>query len=347
MRLLQNQKAIAAALALLMVVPVLSFLRSADAAELKQRSIRVATSVPNSVTDHTIGFDVATAGTLGSIEFKYCSNSPLPSDPCTAPAGLSLTAATIGAQNGETGFSVHANSTVNNIVLTRPPVAASAQPVSYRLSSVSNPSAPSTSFFVRIATYQTDDATGPKTDDGTVVFSTSGGLGARAYVPPYLKFCVAVSVAPDCSSANGYSLDMGEFSRFSTKSVTSQFAGSTNDVNGYVTSMLGTTMTSGNNIINPLASPTPSIPSVSQFGINLRSNTSPSVGQNPLGAGTAVPASDYNQPNLFTFKNGTLAASPTSTDYNTFTVSYIVNVDIAQPPGIYATTLTYLSVAQF
>lgn len=347
MRLLQNQKAIAAALALLLVVPVLSFLKPAEAAELKRRSVRVSTSVPSAITDHTIGFDVATAATLGSIEFRYCTNSPIASDPCVVPGGLSLTTASISSQTGETGFTKHANSTVNTFILSRTPAAASLQAVRYQLSGVQNPSAVSSSFFIRIATYASDDATGPRTDEGAVVFSTDGGLGARAFVPPYLAFCVAVSVAPDCSSANGYSLDMGEFTVSTPRAVTSQFAGATNDVNGYVASMLGTTMTSGNNIINPLAAPTASSPGTSQFGVNLRSNSSPVVGQNPLGAGSAVPSNDYNQPNRFVFKNGTLAASPISTDYNTFTVSYIVNIDSAQPPGVYATTITYLGVAQF
>lgn len=337
----------------LLVITLLSirayFHQEVRAIELQDRSVLIGSSLPNVTTTHLFKFDVATEGALGSIVFEYCTNSADHSEVCDAPAGFSALAAVLDDENGELGFTVHPNSTSNKIIIGRPIIPADDQAVSYSFSNIENPSAARQTVYVRISTHATDDGTGPWTDNGGVAFSTTNavGLGTTVYVPPYLIFCTGVSVAPDCSEATGSMLDLGELSTLEPRFVTSQFAGATNDYAGYTTSLLGTTMTSGNNVINPLAVPAPSLPGTPQYGINLRANTNPNVGQNPLGAGTAVPEPDYNTPNIYAFKSGTLTSSPFSTNFNTFTVSYIVNVPLGQAPGIYSTTITYVAVAQF
>jgi hypothetical protein len=348
--LFKRQKAYVIALALLLgAVPAFSmFGPKVRAADLTQRSVLLGTSVPSAVTTHQFSFNIATASVLGSIQFQYCANSPLFTEPCVAPAGLSLSAASIINQSGATGFSIHPNSTVNNLILTRVPAGALPQPVGYTFDSVTNPSTPNTVFFVRISTYATDDASGAITDKGSLAFSTAGGLGTQAYVPPFLEFCVGVTVAPDCSSTSGSSIDLGELSTTFPKTATSQFAGATNDPGGFSASIMGTTMTSGNNTIPAMAAPTASVPGTSQFGINLRANASPTVGQDPTGVGTSVPNGQYANPNQFAFVSGSqLSASPLPTEYNVFTVSYLVNIASGQAPGVYAMTATYIATAAF
>jgi hypothetical protein len=347
--LFKRQKAYVIALALLLgAVPAFSMFGKARAADLTQRSLTLGTSVPSAITTHQFNFNLVTASVLGSIQFQYCANSPLFTEPCVAPAGLSLSAASIINQTGATGFSIHPNSTVNNLILTRVPAGELPQSVGYTFDSVTNPSAPSTVFFVRISTYATDDASGALTDKGALAFSTAGGLGALAYVPPFLEFCVGVTVAPDCSSSTGSSIDLGELSTSFPKTATSQFAGATNDPGGFSASIMGTTMTSGNNTIPALAAPTASSPGTSQFGINLRANTNPNVGQDPTGIGTSTPNASYASPNQFTFvSGGQLTASPLPTEYNVFTVSYLVNIASGQAPGIYTMTATYIATAAF
>ncbi len=349
MRLHKNQKVrVLAPVLLVIAVSVFSMFPTSYAAEVKSRYISLETSVPSAVSNHRFGFNLATAGTLGSIELEYCDNNPLVGEPCSPPAGLSLIGANLSAQNGETGFSIHASSTANKVILTRVPIAASPQPVMYQLNDVTNPSTANQTNFVRISTFASDDATGPRIDTGGVAFSTSGGLSVNTYVPPFLIFCVAINVAPNCSNSSGSSINLGDLSRTSARVATSQFAAATNDFTGYSASILGTTMTSGNNIIPALATPTPSNPGTSQFGMNLRANTNPTVGQNPLGAGTGTVMPNYNSPNQFSFQNGSqLVSSNLSTNYNTFTVSYMVNINASQPPGIYSTTFTYVATASF
>jgi hypothetical protein len=286
--------------------------------------------------------------TVGSIAFEYCSNSPLLTSPCTAPAGFSASSAVLAAQSGETGFTVDAGSTANRIVLTRGPGLTSAIPVSYTFNNIINQSAANSTVYVRVATYATDDGTGPYTDEGSVAYSTASQVSVTAFVPPFLRFCIGITVAPNCTSSSGSYLDFGELRSNQTRSLTSQFAISTNDPAGYVASVLGTTMTSGSNIIPALgASPTSSQVGTSQFGMNLRTNSSPSIGADPIGAGTGTIAPDFAVPNKYYFDEGIVVSSTFPTEYNTFTVSYIINVDAAQKPGVYTTTLTYIAVAAF
>jgi hypothetical protein len=158
---------------------------------------------------------------------------------------------------------------------------------------------------------------------------------------------VGIIVATDCSSATGSSISLGELSPALTATATSQFATATNDPGGQTTAIYGTTMTSGNNLINGLGVPATSQVGSSQFGINLRANPVVSTGLDRTGPGSSNPRPEFNSPNLFTFKEGVVAASSLSTDFNRFTVTYIVNVSRNQSPGIYNSTLTFVAVAAF
>ncbi len=291
-------------------------------------------------------FDIGTAASVGSMTFEFCSNSPLFSQPCTAPAGLNAAATTLVSQTGEVGFSIDPSSTASKIVLTRAPSISSLVTAHYIFSNITNPSSVGTTY-ARISTYASTDGTGSRIDEGGLAFSTARSVEVTSYVPPYLTFCVGVTVALDCSSAGGEFLGFGELSSSQTKYMTSQYSGATNDFGGYSTSLTGITMTSGSNFIPALNLPTSSQVGVSQFGMNLRANSIPGVGNDPSGVGTSQISSDYATSNQFTFKNQVLSYSTTSTDFNLFTVSYIVNITGSQPAGIYNTTLTYIATAAF
>lgn len=319
------------------------------AAELSDRSVTVSTAVPSAVSTEYIQVTLGSVTPLGSIELQYCSNSPLVEDPCIAPAGLSLNSASLTNQTGNTGFTIDStDSTVNTIVLSRTAALASAVPSNYTFSNVINPSAANQTTYIRITTYESADATGQYIDKGSVAFSTSPNLSVGAYVPPFLNLCVGVTVTTDCTQASGTNLDMGLLSSQTTGAVTSQLSASTNSVNGYSIYVLGTTMTSGNNVISANSLPATSQKGTSQFGINLRHNTAPNMGEDPSGIGVATPSPGYNSPNYFSFVPGSeIANSHESTNFNRMTVTYITNVNSNQPVGIYSTTLTYLASTQF
>jgi hypothetical protein len=336
------------ALIVLLVSLQISFLLiPVKAANLTNRSITMSSVTAGDVTNHNFQFDLTTAGSLGSIAFQYCE-TPLLSNPCVAPSGIDASGASLSSQSGQTGFSIHPNTVSNRIVITRPPALSSPGTVNYDFGNILNPDTPNHTTYVRITTYSNIDATGGHVDDGVAAFSLTPSLGVNVFVPPYLAFCVGVTVGLQCQSASGLSIGLGVLSSAQTSSATTQFAGATNDNSGYSVSVLGTTMTSGNNEITRLSSASPSLTGIAQFGINLRDNSAPNVGKNREGPGTLTPTPSYNSPNLFKFNPGeAISTANSSTEYNRMTVSYVVNVRPNQPPGIYSTTLTYVAVASF
>lgn len=323
------------------------FYQPVYAQDLFLRSVTVSSSVPAAQISETFTFSLPTTNSIGSIAFEHCL-SPLPADPCVPPSGYSSNSATLVSQSNNIGFTINVgNSTINKPVISRAPASGNLGTTSYSFNGVINGNAPGQTIYVRIATYASIDGTGPVTDGGTVAFAILGGFSIGAYVPPFLIFCVGVTVALNCSNFTGTLLAFGELLPTQTKTATSQFSGATNDPGGYAVYLNGQTMTAGNLSV-PAVLSSGSIVGSSQFGINLRANTNPVVGANSSGIGTAVITAGYGTANIFRFVNGEqLATSPTSTDYNVQTISYIVNVSKGQQPGYYATTMTYVAVAAF
>lgn len=317
------------------------------AAPLTSRSVTIGSSLPGASTTHEFDFTLASISAIGSIEFEYCENDPFVGQPCTAPTGFSASSAVLQAQTGEIGFTISPLSTNNRILLTRTSTATSAIPVSYTFDDIVNHTTANFPVYVRVATFATEDGTGGRTDEGAVAYSTASAVSVEGYVPPYIIFCVGVVVALNCTSSSGVLLNFGELSQNQPRFLTSQFSVATNDPGGYSTTLKGTTMTSGNNTIPAMDPPAANSPGSSQFGINLRANTNPSVGANPTGVGSGAIAAGFNTPNQYYFRNQVIASSVKSTDFNRYTVSYLVNVGGNQRPGIYSTTLTYIASAAF
>lgn len=316
---------------------------------VQDRFIQLENPRPGDSGQHRVGFTITNfAQQIGSIRIQYCGNSPIVGETCDPPVGFDASNTTILSQTGETGFSLHSSSDDNNVLLSRTPSTPTAANLRYELGNITNPDALGT-FFARILTYPTDDGSGPHSQAGGIALSTSVDLNIEAEVPPYLTFCAGVTIAGfDCSSVDAFFINLGEFSETSTTSATSQFMVATNAESGYATRINGTTLTSGNNVIPASTSPTVSQIGTSQFGINLRNNGTPNVGANPSGPGTASPAPNYNTANQFMFADNTiLASSGSPSDFRKFTISYITNINDDQSPGIYSTTMSFITLANF
>jgi hypothetical protein len=324
------------------------FVSNANAISIGSRYLLLSTSVAGANANHNFGLMLISAVPTGSISFEYCQESPLFDVACTAPVGINLSGVVLSAQTGEVGFSVHPSSTSSKIILTRAVSIVTPGPSTYTFSGVTNPSQSNTSSYVRVATYVSTDASGSRIDEGGLAFSITNPLNIQADIPPSLTLCTGIVVAVDCTSSSGLSIDFGDFSSGSTKTATSQFAIASNDDTGYKAYILGTSLTSGVNVIAPSTVQSVSTLGVSQFGINLAENTSPPAGSLPIGSGSGVVDTNYDDSNLFKYSDGDLiASSPVSTTFNRFTISYIVNISSNQTPGIYSTNLTVLGVANF
>jgi hypothetical protein len=316
--------------------------------KLGDRVIKISDSRTSASATYNVSFITATPGTLGSIDIQFCSNDPFPNTSCTAPPGFDTSSAILDDQDGATGFSISNNSTANDIILSRTPAAAAGSIiVHYDFKGVINPSTPGT-FYARLQTFASNDATGPALDSGGIALAINQQLSVSAEVPPYIIFCTGVSIPSyNCATAKGNYVDFGDLSSNYTSYGTSKMLIATNAKDGYGITAAGTTMTSGNNIISQLGGDV-SRPGVSQFGLNLRDNSTPNVGTNPQGSGSGTPTASYNQPNLYRFHSGDRIASVSHADYyRRYTASYIVNVSSGQPPGIYVATITYIALGSF
>lgn len=316
---------------------------SATAAGLSPRSISVGSSGQGVTTSYTVNATTATTANVGSVKFEFCT---------TATGGCTLTdavttGATLAAQN-PAGFTM-VNAAPGAPYITRAAVNVNlGTAMSFTLGNITNPSTPNLSYYVRITTYTgSDGATGP-VDTGAVALSTAQPVQLTGVTPEILVFCVGTSIASDCTTVAGSTIDFGDFSPTATRTGTSVMQAQTNAANGYVITVNGTTLSSGVNTIPALAAQTGSVPGVSQFGINLRLNGVPAVGANPSGAGSGTYSANYGSADAYRFGSGeTVAQAAVPTNANTFTSSYIVNIGGAQAAGVYTATMTYICTASF
>lgn len=321
-------------------------------------------SMPGGVVNHQLDFTVNTSGSVGSIKFEYCT---LAATTCVTPTGLVTTAAALGAQSGATGFSI-VNTTNGSPYLTRSASAITApQALSYRLDGITNPTDANKTFYVRITTYASTDTTGSITDSGVVAASTANQIIITGTMPESLVFCTGATVGttggvPDCTTATAGSIAFDRlFSPTDTAVTTSQMAASTNAGSGYNITVNGTTLTSGANTITAMATAGIGVRNSSQFGMNLRANTTatstPAFGIDVAPAANTTnyrgqPLTGYNTIDTFKFVSGDSVANSGNavlgpTDQQIYTVSYIANVPGSQPAGTYTTTLTYICTATF
>ncbi len=357
----------ATVLTLTLLLPVVNV----SAAQITSRSLTLVDGVtdggskPGGSVNHLFAFTLPSVGNtnVGSIKFEYCTTA---TNTCTTPTGLTTTAATLGAQTGATGFTID-NTTNGSPHVTRTAAAVTAgTAVTIRLDAVTNPTTVGT-FFVRITTYASTDTTGGVTDSGTVAASTATQIVLTGTMPESLVFCTGGTVSttggvPDCTTATSGSVTFNqEFSPTTTATATSQMAASTNAGFGYSITVSGTTMTSGANTITAMSTAGVGVKNSSQFGMNLRANTTatavPAFGTDVAAAsnGTnfkANPLAGYNTVDTFKFTSGNTVADSSNggvgpTDAQIYTASYIVNVPGSQPAGTYTTTLTYVCTATF
>ncbi len=351
------------------LLPIFST-REAFAAQITLRSLTLQAgatdggSKPGGVVNHLFTFTIPTTASVGSIQFLYCT---LAAGACTTPTGLVTTAATMGTQTGATGFTLD-NTTNGAPYITRTASSITGpQAVTYQLLTVTNPTTTNQTFFVRLSTYLSINATGSPIDTGTVAASTATQISVTGTMPESLVFCTGATVGttsgvPDCATASPGSISFNQlFSPTDTATTTSQMAASTNAGSGYDITVNGTTLTSGANTIVAMGASTTGVHGISQFGINLKANTTststPAVGLEvaPVANGTNYKGqadTGYNTVDNFKFGTSNSVADsanggPGGSDAQIFTVSYIVNVPGSQPAGTYTTTLTYICTPLF
>lgn len=348
-----------AALADQITVRSLTLLPSTDGKTGGSTPSGTAAYVTGSNPNHEFKFTVPTTGNVGSIKFEYCTAAVQVA--CTAPTNMDASGVTYGTESGITGFSIRgASTTANEVVITRTAASVTGGTAAdIILRNIKNPSTVGT-FFVRISTYASTDATGNATDTGSVAASTANAIPLQGFMPESLVFCAGTTVNSDCSTVTTGTITFGTlFSPSASSYATSQMAASTNAGAGYNITVAGNTLKSGstNNIPSIAAAKAPST-GTSEFGMNLVQNSGVAGSANITAASngttlTGQALGGYNTTGQYKFVSGDSVANSASggsaapTNGQVYTVTYMVDVSGIQPAGTYTTTLTYVCTATF
>lgn len=306
----------------------------ASAAQLTVRSLTLGSSVASASTSYQFNFTTGSTATIQSFSAQICTTA---SGSCSTPGGFDNSSSTFTSSTLTGSWTINTG-TAGTIKATNTGASSTSSGAAKNIifGAVTNPSATNSTFFARITTYS-DNAYSTPVDVGTVAASTAGQITVTASVDETLTFTLTAATVA-----------LGSLSTSSTGSGTSTMSAATNAASGYSITVNGTTLTSGANTITALASQTASSQGSSQFGINLKANTTPSVGSNVSGSGSGTATANYGTADQFRFVTGdSVASASVPTNSNTYTVSYIANIAGATLPGSYSTALTYIASATF
>jgi hypothetical protein len=217
-----------AALALfVLVVTLINLLLTATvtAAQISNRSLSASTGIAGATTNFTFTFTPDSTTQIQSIKFNACTT---PLGVCTAPAGINLSAGSIG-QSGFQGVTSFVKDTSTTGCTTAPVLCLSrtdttAQTITAHTITVTGGTnqngtncsgAPNCTYFVRMLTFS-DTAYTTQVDYGTVAGSTTQPFEVNATIQEALTFCIgatiiddATTTPPDCSTISGSSLNLG------------------------------------------------------------------------------------------------------------------------------------------
>lgn len=339
---------------LALVLTVTPFVQApfANAGTISNRKITLSTSVGNaSGVTYTLTSDaLTTTGTaVKSVSVDFCTAL---SGSCSTPSGFSSSSSTLAAQpsgvGAGSGWTVNTSTAGSLRIVNASNSTNPSGSVSIQWNGVHNPTATNTTFYAQITTYS-DSGWSTPIDTANTALSTSAQVQVTLDVGEALTFCAGTSITgQNCGTISGSTVNLGNASTTAASSGTSVFAASTNGLHGYTVTVNGTTLTSGSDTITALSSNAASSVGTSQFGLNLVSNSAPSVGSAATGTGTATAASNYDTTNSYRFVSGeTVASASAQTNANTFTVSYIANIAGITPYGHYTTNLHYDATANF
>lgn len=153
-------------------------------------------------------------------------------------------------------------------------------------------------------------------------------------------------------AVNG-NVDFGTLSTNAAKTGTAGVQVRTYLASGYNMIIAGPPPTYGGESLNPMSAGTASNPGTEQFGLNLRNNSSPNIGTDPVQVpdgsfSYGLPTADYNTPDEFKYADGdTIAYSDSSSGQTNYTLSMIANMSNLTAGGRYTTKLSIVVVPVF
>lgn len=323
----------------LTAVMALSYIPAIVAASpIMNRSVVIGSSAASATTTYSLLFTVPSSTPIKSASFAACTTA---GGVCTPAPGFSASSSTLADQptnlGAASGWTAN-TATVNELrILNSSNSTAPSGNQVINFANVINPNTTNSTFYIRITTFS-DNAWTNVIDTGIVASSTAGQVTVSVNIDEALTFTLASS-----------SVSLSTPTIASTGSGTSSMTVSTNATRGYSVAYSGDTLKSGANSLTAMAASADSTLNSKQFGINLMSNTTPAIGSDKSGSGIGTPSTGYDAANKFKFNTAgeTIATASAPTNTNTFTTSYIANMDGSTAAGVYSTILTYTATANF
>lgn len=324
---------------LVVALVAVNFSNIAAASPITGRKVVIDSSIANTSTAYEFTFTSPSSTAIKSASFAACTTA---TGSCSAVPGFSASSSTLASQpvnmGSSSGWTVNTSNAgelrlSNSSNSTSP----SADQV-VKFSGVVNPSSVNSTFFIRITTFSDASWTTP-IDTGSVATSTVGQVTVTVSIDESLTLILGSTTVA-----------LTQPSIASTGTGTSSLTVATNASSGYSINYSGGDLTSGSNVLTAMSSVDSSRTNTKQFGMNLVSNTAPSIGSNVTGLGSGVVKNGYNTTNQFKFvpnTSETIASALAPTNSNVFTTSYIANMDGATAAGAYSTALTYAITANF
>ncbi|HUC96769.1 MAG TPA: hypothetical protein VMR16_03865 [Candidatus Saccharimonadales bacterium] len=314
----------------------------ASASPITPRKVMIGSSVASAVTSYNFTFTLPSPTVVQSLGFQACDTA---SGACTqtgAALGFSSSVTPASLNGTPTGLGSGGTWTIDTTVASALRIknasnTGAPSAVTVNFNNVKNPSATNSTFFIRITSYS-DSAWTTPIDTGTVATSTAGQVTVTVGIDEVLAFTLATA-----------SVTLTTPTLVTTGTGTSSMTVSTNANSGYSVSYSGATLASGANSLTAMSAGGASAAGTKQFGINMMANATPSVGTGVTGPGTGTAQAGYNSANSFKFNpaGDTIAAATTQTNTNTFTTSYIANMDTSTQAGQYSTAITYTATGNF
>lgn len=175
--------------------------------------------------------------------------------------------------------------------------------------------------------------------NSAVVVETNDVVTVTATVNPVLTFAISSATVAFGTVVTG-----------TASTGTHTISAATNATGGFTVTYIGATLTSGGNTITSAGTLAASNTAIEQFGLNLKANTTPSVGTAvTTNAGTCGIATNYNTVNSFSFAVSTTTpvTAVTAPADCVYTAAYLANVSSVTEAGAYSTTLTWIASGSF
>ena len=122
---------------------------------------------------------------------------------------------------------------------------------------------------------------------------------------------------------------------------------------GYIVQVTGSAPKYGTHTLAASSMPTAAKPGTEQFALNAVKNTDPKVGADPQqipdsGASLGDATQNYSTPNLFQYLSGDVVARGSSVSGETdYTISMVINISNATPPGNYSSDLSAVVIPTY